>query len=246
MAYPCPHCGQPVQAPRDEALEAEADELRAYCTHLERVVSSEITASAVIHDLRSVLMALGALLERDLETGGGAGSQARHAADLARQLVTHKEPQGTADSCRPNEILVRLQHVIGVLVQGQLVLELGPDVGTVPMAPLRLQRVILNLVANAGEAAGPQGTVRVATAREGSTVVLTVSDDGAGIAPENRHKVGRPAFTTKEDGTGLGLALASRVVKNAGGHLQATSRPQGGTTMRVELPTEAVKTADAP
>jgi signal transduction histidine kinase len=242
MSLPCPHCGRgPEPAAADAALAAEVSELRAYCSHLERVVSSETTASAVLHDLRSVLMALGVLLERDLEHGG-LGTEARRAADLARQLVTQRAPQCSNDTCQPNEILVRLQHVLAVLVPGKLVLELGANLGGVAMAPLRLQRIILNLVANAGDAAGPEGTVHVATTRSGSSVVLTVTDDGEGIPPGDYDRLAKPTFTTKEGGTGLGLALVTRSIEEAGGRLHVSSEPRGGTTMRVELPGRRVRT----
>jgi two-component system, OmpR family, sensor kinase len=237
MSSPCHHCGRSADASvTDVGLDVELEELRTYCQRLETVVSNEATATAVLHDLRSVLMALTSLLDRDAPRAGDGGRAARHAAELARQIATGTAPRGSAERhCAPNEVLVRLQHVLEALVPGRLLFDLGADVGAVDMPPLRLQRVVLNLVANAGDAAGDGGTVRIGTARADGVVVLTVNDDGAGIPPEAYEEVRRPTFSTK-DSTGLGLALVSRALDDAGGRLDVFARASGGTTVRVELP----------
>jgi signal transduction histidine kinase len=233
----CPHCGQRIRGGGALEVAPELEALRAYCTRLERVVSNEATSSAVLHDLRSVLMALAVLLERDSTHDHDLAAAARHAAQLARQMATRKASSTDRDArCEPNEVLVRLQHVLGALIPGEWVLQLGANVGAAAMPSLRFQRVVVNLVANAGEAAGHGGTVRVATERRGGKVVLTVSDTGDGIVPGTEALLGKPTFTTKEGGTGMGLALVSRAVEDAGGRIDVDSVAAQGTTVRVELP----------
>lgn len=230
--------GPPAAGGPAAAQQQELAELRAYCARLEEVVTHDGTASALLHDTRSLLTALGVLLARDGNVQDELGQAARHAAELARQMAALRKtpPTGKPPRCEPNEILVRLQRVLEVLVPGSLVLELGEEVGAARVAQVPFQRVVLNLVGNAGEAAGPAGEVRVRTERRGDVVILRVMDSGAGIPSEVRERLLDPTFTTKAQGTGLGLALVARTVSEAGGVLEVRSPPDGGTVARVELP----------
>lgn len=105
--------------------------------------------------------------------------------------------------------------------------------------PRQLERVVINLVKNAIEAApDQQGMVQVRTFRPGrGRVELVVEDNGPGIAVEARRNLFVPYFTTKPGGTGIGLALVRQIVLGHGGVVTAEDRPGGGTVMRVVLPT---------
>jgi signal transduction histidine kinase len=101
-----------------------------------------------------------------------------------------------------------------------------------------LNQVWTNLLHNAIQALGDQGTITLSTRADGSCAVVEVADDGPGVPPEAREHVFDPFFTTKEvgHGTGLGLATARRIVVDRhGGSLTLDSRP-GRTTFRVSLP----------
>jgi two-component system sensor histidine kinase HydH len=97
----------------------------------------------------------------------------------------------------------------------------------------RMRQVIGNLVDN-GQAAGGPVTVRIAG--EGRRLVLEVSDKGPGVPPEEREKIFEPFFTKKTRGTGLGLAVARRVVEAHGGTISVGDAPGGGAMFRVEIP----------
>ena len=103
----------------------------------------------------------------------------------------------------------------------------------------QLRQVWLNLVNNALDAMAGCGTltVRWRPAGEGRAVV-EFEDQGAGIAPEVLPRVGEPFFTTKQEGTGLGVAMAQRIVERHGGTLVLESAPGRGTIARVSLPAE--------
>ena len=112
----------------------------------------------------------------------------------------------------------------------------------------QLKQVVLNIVMNAIDASEPGGevTVRVQPARgaEGEPQVqLEVIDEGPGIAPEHLAVIFTPFFTTKDVGTGLGLAVAHQIVAEHGGTLTASSAPGGGATFTVTLPTAAAGSA---
>jgi signal transduction histidine kinase len=108
-----------------------------------------------------------------------------------------------------------------------------------PIAMLRkgeLERVLLNLMLNATQAAGPQGQVVITTRIEGERAVLTVADDGPGIEDATLLRIFDPFFTTKDKNTGLGLALSRQIIRRHDGHLSAMSKPGKGATFVVDLP----------
>jgi signal transduction histidine kinase len=103
----------------------------------------------------------------------------------------------------------------------------------------KLQQVFTNLILNARDACPDGGEIRLITGHgEDDSLVIEVSDDGIGIAPENVAKIYDPFFTTKGvgRGTGLGLAVSYGIVQEHSGHISVESAPGRGTTFRVSLP----------
>ncbi len=118
-------------------------------------------------------------------------------------------------------------------------IRLEKDTGDVrlPMDREQMRQVWLNLAANALEAMGERGTLRIRWQRtEGGGVAVEFADDGPGIAADDLPRVGEPFFTTKRGGTGLGLAIAQRIVERHGGVLTLESEAGRGTAARVSLP----------
>jgi len=110
----------------------------------------------------------------------------------------------------------------------------------VPMEPSSLGQVVMNLLLNAAQAAPPgsQQTHRtvIRVAADGADALVSVTDNGAGIAPEDRDRIFNPHFTTRAGGAGLGLSIAREMVARAGGSIDVVSTPGGGTTFTVRLP----------
>ncbi|HYQ14446.1 MAG TPA: ATP-binding protein [Polyangiaceae bacterium] len=102
----------------------------------------------------------------------------------------------------------------------------------------QIVQVVTNLVQNAQQALGerPGGRVNVRVARERDKWLLSVSDNGPGIAPEMRGRLFEPYATTKAEGTGLGLAIVERIVAEHGGEISVDDAPGGGATFVVKLP----------
>jgi len=98
-----------------------------------------------------------------------------------------------------------------------------------------LKQAILNLVVNATEAMKNGGHLRVSVCQEGDSVAIEVADDGPGIPPEVREKVFQLYFTTKERGSGIGLAMTYRAVQLHNGTVDFVS-DSGGTTFRLQFP----------
>jgi signal transduction histidine kinase len=94
----------------------------------------------------------------------------------------------------------------------------------------------VNLVRNAVEASPPGGDVEVEARDGGGEAVIEVRDRGPGLTPEAQASLFRPFFTTKERGTGLGLALAKKVADAHAGRLEVAARAGGGTVARLVVP----------
>ncbi len=102
--------------------------------------------------------------------------------------------------------------------------------------PQQLKQVFLNLVLNSLDAMNGHGKLDVQTAVEGSDLVVSVADNGSGITPKDLPHVFEPFYTTKSNGTGLGLAVVHGIIKEHGGRIEVNSQPGQGTTMRLYLP----------
>jgi two-component system NtrC family sensor kinase len=122
--------------------------------------------------------------------------------------------------------------------QVELVIELvdGDPIALIDASQLR--QCLINLVRNASEAVASKGRGKVTlrTKRAGEQVLIEVEDDGIGIAADVLPKLFDPFFSTKEGGSGLGLALTQQIVKDHGGDLTVDSTVGKGTVFRVAVP----------
>jgi len=113
-----------------------------------------------------------------------------------------------------------------------------PAVTQVRLDPEQMKRVMINLIDNAIEAMGRQGTIVIETARDvpNSLVRIVVSDTGPGIPAAERDKLFLPYYSTKGRGSGLGLAIVRRIVAEHGGSIDVTDNMPTGTRFIIELP----------
>jgi len=115
------------------------------------------------------------------------------------------------------------------------------DYAELPMLPCypgRLGQVLLNLLVNAAQAMRERGVIRLATRVQDDQLVVTVADDGCGIAPEHLGRIFDPFFTTKPvgAGTGLGLHIAYTIVRSHRGNIDVASVPGEGSCFTLRLP----------
>jgi signal transduction histidine kinase len=114
------------------------------------------------------------------------------------------------------------------------------DIPRIECLPLQLSRAFMHLTANAADAvAGAHhGRIVVRTGSENDRIWVEISDNGGGIAPENRKRIFHPFFTTKPAGAGIGLGLpmAADIVRRHGGCIHVTSKAGEGSSFRVHLP----------
>ena len=99
-----------------------------------------------------------------------------------------------------------------------------------------LKQALLNVINNAVAAMPEGGTLTVTTRRKGDVVDIDIADTGVGISEENMTKIFEPYFTTKDFGSGLGLTVVYKIVKEHGGEISLRSKEGEGTTFTVSLP----------
>ncbi|MFA9556886.1 PAS domain S-box protein [Evansella sp. AB-rgal1] len=100
----------------------------------------------------------------------------------------------------------------------------------------KLKLVFINIIKNAIEAMPNGGKIYITAEQEDGTIVIKIMDKGIGIPPERLKKLGEPFYSNKEKGTGLGLMICNRIIKNHQGSLQIESKVNEGTTLSVRLP----------
>lgn len=99
-----------------------------------------------------------------------------------------------------------------------------------------LREIVFNLIANALEAAGTGGTVTFSCRCEADVLIIEIQDTGPGISPELSAQIFAPFFTTKQSGTGLGLHIVARRVRELGGKIELSNRAGHGSMFQVRLP----------
>jgi PAS domain S-box-containing protein len=130
-----------------------------------------------------------------------------------------------------NEILNAISHLIqasAVRGKKEVVFELN-EVADILLDEKEIRQLVLNLVRNGLEAMDAGGKLTIRTYMNQNDVVLTVSDQGHGIAAEDLDKIGTPFFTTKEEGTGLGLAVCYSVAARHNADIKIKTGPKGTT-----------------
>ena len=142
----------------------------------------------------------------------------------------------------PVDISQLVMHVCDLLRpeaatrQVAIAADLQPALPPITADSVRLTQVLLNLVINGIQAVNRQGEVKVGAEKFGDQLLLTVQDTGPGIPPEKLGDIFDPYFTTKTDGSGLGLWIAHQIAMAHGGDLGAENAPGGGAVFTLTLP----------
>ncbi|MDH3289763.1 MAG: HAMP domain-containing histidine kinase [Gemmatimonadota bacterium] len=160
-----------------------------------------------------------------------SGNVERHAIDLRTPLAAAME------SAEPEFATHRAR--LDRLPDGPAPLPVEGDAAA-------LEQLFLNLLLNAAQALEPGGRAGVSVAQDDGSITVSVWDSGHGVSPEARERLFEPFFSTKPDGTGLGLAVARRIAAAHGGDIRAEGREPCGTTMRVRLPRSHGSTSAIP
>ncbi len=107
--------------------------------------------------------------------------------------------------------------------------------------PHRLSQVFMNLLVNAAQAIEGDGEIRIRTCQKRDMAHVIISDTGIGMSPIQQARIFESGFTTKSDGTGLGLFICRRIIEDHGGRIELISEMGKGTTFTVMLPIKSAK-----
>ncbi len=204
----------------------------------------------ILHGIKNSLTAVKALVQLGLRNPAEGPSHARLATIQEAVARMQEILDGYLSSARPLEEVKPLRTELGQLVSETLLLLnaqasqagvrlLARGGAVVEADSRRLKGALVNLVANAIEATPPGGEVVVEVRPCAGEAELVVRDTGRGMPPETLRRVGTPFFTTRQGGTGLGVALARSVIALHGGSMRYESQPGKGTTVRATLPSRA-------
>jgi signal transduction histidine kinase len=212
--------------------------------------STDMYTQGLVHDLTNVLTVLEARLELAERMPPAAGSHhvrrartlAEEAASLAHHLMRYLEGKPPRLESVPVAPLLR-QVVESELQDTRVRWQIAAHPDTRPLAadPLDAQRVIRNLVANAAEAMDNSGLIVISATNgeapdEAAYVVVTVQDAGPGLTESQAHALGQRLASAKGGMHGMGLQVVHHLVTAHGGHVDVTSRPGHGTTVRILWP----------
>ena len=171
-------------------------------------------------------------------------------AQIMDDLLSYARP-GRLDRRRSDihSIIGRALATAGALPEAEgksVALSYGPGELFADVDPLKIEQAFHNLAANAFQAMGPGGALKVATRLSGADAEILFTDDGCGMASETLARALEPFFTTKARGTGLGLPIVRTIVEAHRGTILLISSPRGGTTVTVRIPRAAVSEAALP
>ena len=173
--------------------------------------------------------------------------------DALKQLVDEfsRFARMPALTLRPTDLGRLLESVVGLYRDSHPALSIkassSPDLPSLEVDPDQIKRAVLNLVDNAVEAVAQTGEVTVQTVwlPQASRARIIVTDDGPGIAADDKEKLFVPYFSTKATGMGLGLPIVHQIVSDHGGTIWVEDNPPRGSRFVIELPGERVTAAAA-
>ncbi len=250
-----------AQRKRDEA---ENKMLQRQLLHSQKMEAIGRLSAGVAHDFNNCLLAIfgysDLLLERYADDAflarnlTGIKEAGQRAAALTKQLLAFARRQPMESRVMSLNLVISelekmLQRLLGEDVH--LVTQLHPELGKVKIDPGQVEQVIVNLAVNARHAmpSGGRLTLRTtalevrdggpaphANVPPGSYVLLTVTDTGSGMDAATQARVFEPFFSTKGEGTGLGLSTAYGIVRQSGGHIFVNSAPGEGACFSLYLP----------
>lgn len=233
----------------------EVKRLEAQVQRMHTLAALGEMAATVAHEIRNPLGGIAGfatLLERDLDLDDPRRRLARKITEGVARL--NRIVSSLLSYTRPLTLNTRPVNLVEVVEEAvaffEIDLERRPEnialhrnYPEMPLAcacdPEQFQQVILNLLHNATQAMAPRGgaiDIGLGAAPHPSLILLRISDQGMGMSPEVQERLFTPFFTTKEDGTGLGLVTSKKIVEAHGGHIQVHSEPGKGTCFTISLP----------
>ncbi|MBI5409267.1 MAG: GAF domain-containing protein [Nitrospirae bacterium] len=223
--------------------------LRERVIHSERMAALGELAARVAHEIRNPLISIGGFARRlEKKLAGDTQEYAKIIVNEVTRLENIlKEILGFVKSSRVNKISVNINDMVNAIVdfttpeiteKNNIIIR---EISELPIMtvvdPDRIKEALLNIITNASQATD-HGAITIKTRLEDNEAVIELSDTGCGIRPEDLKSIFNPFFTTKPQGTGLGLAVTHKIIQEHNGKIKVESAWGGGTAFRIYLPVE--------
>jgi len=223
---------------------------RTQMSRAEHLATLGELATGLAHEIRNPLAGIAGVIEivgRDLPAASPARPVVREVRqEIARinHIVTDllQTARPHPPTVRKSDLNTTVEHAVMLGRQQALAksveikLHKDPSLPEVEHDSDQIHQVLLNLLLNSLQAIDQDGEITVTVKPQGKMAAVEVADNGRGIPPEHLPNIFRPFYTTKGDGTGLGLSLARRIVEDHQGRIDVTSAVGQGTTFAVLLP----------
>jgi len=238
-----------------EASALQVEQLQRELAHIGRAHEMGTLASTIAHELNQPLMAIAnivqtaaELLKRgDLEMRepiikalDDAGQETLRAGEILRRLrdfLSRGELEKTfEDACKLAEDAISFESALARYRSIHCTIECASDLTPILVDRVQIQQVILNLVKNAVQSIGQNGTVTIAITPANTMVRFTVSDTGPGVPPARIGRLFDPFSTTKPEGMGLGLPICRSIIEAHGGMIWYETAPGGGAAFIFTIP----------
>jgi len=240
---------QMVQQLRESRAEIERMH-RTQMSRAEHLATLGEMATGLAHEIRNPLAGIAGVIEiigRDLPATSPARSVVKDVrqeiarinhivTDLLQTARPHPPKVRKSDLNTTVEHAVMLGRQQAIAKSIDITLHKDPTLPEVEHDSDQIHQLLLNLLLNALQAIDANGKITVTVKPLGATAVVEVADNGRGIPADHLPNIFRPFYTTKGDGTGLGLSLARRIVEDHQGRIDVTSAVGKGTTFAVVLP----------
>ncbi|MCP4546062.1 MAG: hypothetical protein GY835_06315 [bacterium] len=240
---------------RMQATSEVLGEIRHRVARAEQLAAAGELSAAVAHEIRNPLTAIGGFSRRLLKSENLSSRDRQAAATIADESLRLEEILGRLLSraqredrpLRVTDLNSEIESLLNMLGDRltesgiDLVCDLAVDLPKIPLDHQGFRQVLLNLVQNSIEAIEDQGQIRIRTMVEGNWVLVDVEDNGCGMSAEQCEKIFRAFYTTKTDGSGLGLALSQRIIRKHGGALSVSSEPERGTCFTIRMPRHLIQ-----
>ncbi len=229
----------------------ELNTLRQRVVKTERMAALGEVAARVAHEIRNPLVSLGGFakrLEKKLEGNlkeyaDIISKEVERLEDILNDILSFvKETRIRKEAVYSNRLMEDVISLIGPEIAEKnitLVREFGEPLELF-VDPNRIRDALLNIMKNAVQAIGTNGTIMLRTYRKNKFCVLEIKDTGPGIGQEDLPFIFDPFYTTKKGGTGLGLTVTHRIIEEHEGNIEVESRPGAGSTFRVLIPLKII------
>jgi two-component system sensor histidine kinase HydH len=241
-----------VELKTEELLESQERLLRS-----ERFAAVGEAAAYVSHEIKNPLMVIGGLasqVERRHSEDPASQEKLRIIQTEVKRLESFlgelrdflRPAQPSKKEVNVNQVIREVEALMGdALEEKGVVLEerLDPNLPAVGADPNQIKQVLLNLLKNAAEATEEQGKILVSSGVQDSQVWFAVKDTGKGMSEDVLEKIFHPFFTTKDRGTGLGLAVINKIITDHHGTITVDSVAGQGSTFTIRIPQKGANAA---